>query len=461
MNATTVPGAISGYDAMLKRFGTLTFKETFERAARMADEGWGQAERRHFDLANTASLLVDDPDSRRTFLVGDRAPNLYAIIRNPSLARALRLIQQEGRDAFYRGDIAKAIVEKVQGNGGVMTPRDLAEFESEWVEPISTSYHGYDVFELPPPGQGFAALEMLNILEVCVPKLGFSLAALGPTNPMYWHLMVEAKKLAYADLLAHNADPKFSAVPVSRLISKQYAETLCSRINPDCRVEDRRAREHGWRNDLSDDGGSLGEHGVADSQRVQRVRQRGDGRPVRLRAPESRHGVFSRPAQPECRRAAQASVPHHHRRLRDEGWPAAHDLRQHGRDRAAGNPRAAHGEPDRPRHERADDDRRGALHAQPERQRRAARGRSLRPGRQRPARQRARRACGRRARPSVAIRASCSRAIRRFPSLSSIDAASRTIVRSTVSTALDPIIGRTVRLSAGNATARVQFCAVG
>ena len=233
VNATTVPGAISGYDAMLKRFGTLTFKETLERAARLADEGWGQAERRHFDLANTAPLLVDDPDSRRTFLVDDRAPNLYSIIRNPSLARALRLIQQDGRDAFYRGDIAKAIVEKVQGNGGVMTSRDLADFESEWVEPISTNYHGYDIFELPPPGQGFAALEMLNILEVCVPKLGFSLAALGPTNPMYWHFVIEAKKLAYADLLAHNADPKFSAVPVSRLISKQYAETLCSRINPD------------------------------------------------------------------------------------------------------------------------------------------------------------------------------------------------------------------------------------
>ena len=232
VNATTVPGAISGYDAMLKRFGTLTFKETLERAARLADEGWGQAERRHFDLVNTAPVLLDDTDSRRTFLVGDRVPSLYSIIRNPTLARALRLLQSEGRDAFYKGDIAEAIVEKVQGEGGVMTREDLAEFESEWVEPISTNYHGYDVFELPPPGQGFAALEMLNILEVCVPKLGFSLAKLGHTDPMYWHLIIEAKKLAYADLLAHNADPKFSTVPVSRLLSKEYAATLCSRINP-------------------------------------------------------------------------------------------------------------------------------------------------------------------------------------------------------------------------------------
>jgi gamma-glutamyltranspeptidase/glutathione hydrolase len=232
VNATTVPGAISGYAAMLERFGTLTFKETFERAARLADEGWGQAERRHADLTGTAPVLLRDPDSRRTFLIGDDVPPLYAIIRNPALARALRLLQNEGRDAFYRGDIAAAIVEKVQGNGGVMTRSDLAEFQSEWVEPISTNYHGYDVFELPPPGQGFAALEMLNILEVCVPKLGFSLAALGPSNPMYWHLMIEAKKLAYSDLLAHNADPRFSAIPVGRLLSKEYAATLCSRIDP-------------------------------------------------------------------------------------------------------------------------------------------------------------------------------------------------------------------------------------
>jgi gamma-glutamyltranspeptidase/glutathione hydrolase len=232
VNAVTVPGAVSGYAAMLERFGTLTFKETLERAARIADEGWGLAERRHFDLVNTAPVLLDDTDSRRTFLVGDQTPRLYAVIRNPALARALRLIQNEGRDAFYRGDIADAIVEKVQGNGGVMTREDLAEFESEWVEPISTSYHGYDVFELPPPGQGFAALEMLNILEVCVPKLGFSLARLGPADPMYWHLLIEAKKLAYGDLLEHNADPKFSTVPVSRLLSKEYAASFCGRIDP-------------------------------------------------------------------------------------------------------------------------------------------------------------------------------------------------------------------------------------
>jgi gamma-glutamyltranspeptidase/glutathione hydrolase len=231
VNAATVPGAISGYDALLKRFGTLTFKETFEPAARVAEEGWGQAERRHADLRGAAKGLAADADSRQTFLNGDRAPDLYSIIRNPALAKALRLLQKDGRDAFYRGEIADAIVAKVQAGGGVMTRSDLAEFQSEWVDPISTTYHGYDVFELPPPGQGFAALQMLNILDVCVPKLGHSLEKLGPSNPMYWHLMVEAKKLAYSDLYAYNADPKFASVPVDRLLSKAYAATLCDRID--------------------------------------------------------------------------------------------------------------------------------------------------------------------------------------------------------------------------------------
>jgi len=232
VNSATVPGAVSGYDALLKRFGTLGFKETFERAARIADEGWGLAERRHNDLKNATNGLRNDPDSKETFLVNGETPALYSIIRNPALAKALRLIQAQGRDAFYRGAIADAIVAKVSANGGVMTKADLGEFQSEWTEPISTRYHGYDVFELPPPGQGFAALEMLNILDVCMPKFGTNLAALGPTSPQYWHYLVEAKKLAYSDLQSKNADPMFAKVPVSELISKEHAASLCSHIDP-------------------------------------------------------------------------------------------------------------------------------------------------------------------------------------------------------------------------------------
>jgi gamma-glutamyltranspeptidase / glutathione hydrolase len=232
VNAATVPGAVAGYDALLKRFGTMGFTETFERAARTADEGWGQAERRHDDTRGALNGLRGDPDAKQIFLNGEDAPALYSIIRNPNLSKALRLIQAEGRDAFYKGAIADAIVQKVQANGGVMTKKDLAKYEPEWVEPITTSYHGYDIFQLPPPGQGFAALEMLNILETCVPKLGYNLTQLGPSNPMYWHLMVEAKKLAYADLQARNGDPKFSNVPVKELISKSHAAGLCAKIDP-------------------------------------------------------------------------------------------------------------------------------------------------------------------------------------------------------------------------------------
>jgi gamma-glutamyltranspeptidase / glutathione hydrolase len=233
VNSATVPGAIAGYDALLTRFGTLGFKDTFERAARIAEEGWGLAERRHEDLLGAVKGLQADADSRQVFLdVGGNAPPLYSIIRNPNLAKALRLIQTQGKDAYYKGDIAAAIVKKVQADGGVMTLADLAAYQPEWVDTVSTNYHGYDVHQLPPPGQGFAALEMLNILEVCAPKLGVNLTTLGPADPMKWHLLVEAKKLAYADLLARNGDPKFTTVPVAQLTSKSYAATRCDKINP-------------------------------------------------------------------------------------------------------------------------------------------------------------------------------------------------------------------------------------
>jgi len=231
VNAATVPGAISGYDALLERFGTMGFDETFERAARLAEEGWGQSERRHSDLTSQQEKLLQDPDSAAVFLNEGEVPPLYSIIRNPGLADALRLIQEQGREAFYSGAIADALVAKVQSEGGVMTHEDLATFESEWVEPISTTYHGYDIFQLPPPGQGWAALEMLNILEVCAPEHGLNLSALGPSNPDYWHFMVEAKKLAYSDLQAYNADPLFSDVPLEQLLSKSYARGLCDRID--------------------------------------------------------------------------------------------------------------------------------------------------------------------------------------------------------------------------------------
>jgi gamma-glutamyltranspeptidase / glutathione hydrolase len=232
IDSVTVPGAVDGWDVLLKRAGTMTFKETLEPAAVLAEQGFGVTERIRNDWIYGATVLAKDPDSVKTYLVGGKPPNTYDIFRNPDLARTFRLLQAQGRDVFYKGEIAQAIVAKSRVLGGTMTPEDLLNTRATWETPLSTNYHGYDVYEMPPNTQGFAVLEMMNILEVCAPKLGMNLAALGPRSPEYWHLLVEAKKLAYADLYAFNADPGFATVPVSRLISKSYAAELCVHIDP-------------------------------------------------------------------------------------------------------------------------------------------------------------------------------------------------------------------------------------
>ena len=231
VDSATVPGAVDGWDALLKRAGTLTFKETLEPAAHLAEQGFGITERIRNDWIYGAQVLSQDPDSVRTYLVDGKPPRLYDIFRNPDLARTLRLLQAQGRDAFYSGEIGKAIVAKMTALGGTMSLEDLTATKATWETPLTTNYHGYDVYEMPPNTQGMAVLEMLNLLEVCAPKLDIDLARLGPRSPAYWHFLVEAKKLAYADLYAFDGDPAFSPVPVARLTSKEYAAGLCGRIN--------------------------------------------------------------------------------------------------------------------------------------------------------------------------------------------------------------------------------------
>jgi gamma-glutamyltranspeptidase/glutathione hydrolase len=174
-----------------------------------------------------------DPDSVKTWYVNGAPPVEGQIYRNPGLARAFRLLQKYGRDVFYRGEIARAIVAKSRALGGTMTLSDLANYRGEWVQPLRTTYHSYAVLELPPPSQGFATNEALNILQECIPKTlpGQSLATLGPARPEYWHLLVEAKKLAYADLYARNADPDRTNVPVQTLLSPAHANSLCSKFD--------------------------------------------------------------------------------------------------------------------------------------------------------------------------------------------------------------------------------------
>jgi gamma-glutamyltranspeptidase / glutathione hydrolase len=236
----TVPGTVWGWDAVLKRFGTLTFKEVLQPAAEYAEQGFPVSERIAHDwrlppaLPLRACCAERDPDSIKTWLIDGRPPKPGQLFRNPDLARTFRLLQAQGADVFYHGEIARAIIAKSSALGGTMTPADLANYHGEWVEPAMTRYHGFEVAELPPPSQAWAADEMLNILEACVPRWapGQTLASLGPRSAKYWHFLVEAKKLAYRDLYRFNADPDFAAVPVQKLLAKSYAESLCAKVDP-------------------------------------------------------------------------------------------------------------------------------------------------------------------------------------------------------------------------------------
>jgi len=236
----TVPGTVWGWQAVLQRFGTLTLKEVLEPAARYAQDGFPVSERIASDwvLPNALPLkgccTRPDPDSVKVWYVNGQPPSAGQIFRNPDFARTIRLLQAQGADAFYRGEIARAIVAKSQALGGTMTLADLANYHGEWVEPARTQYHGYQVLELPPPAQAWATNEVLNILQACVPQWasGDTLASLGPTHPQYWHMLIEAKKLAYADLYRYNADPDFASVPLAKLLSAAHAASQCAKFDP-------------------------------------------------------------------------------------------------------------------------------------------------------------------------------------------------------------------------------------
>ncbi|MDE2220552.1 MAG: gamma-glutamyltransferase [Gammaproteobacteria bacterium] len=229
-----VPGAVDGWDQLLRRAGTMDFRKVLQPAVELAEQGFPWSQRVAAEMADTYTYnkqVRADPDTLDTYYPHGALPAPGVIFRNPGLARAFRALQKHGRDAFYQGEIARAIVAKSNALGGTLTAADLADFHAEWVTPLSTSYHGFDVYELPPNGQGFAVLEELNLLEACVPRLGFELAKLGPASPDYWHLLVETKKIAFADLDRYNADPRFARVPIEKLISKDYAAAQCARID--------------------------------------------------------------------------------------------------------------------------------------------------------------------------------------------------------------------------------------
>ncbi len=236
----TVPGTVWGWQAALQRFGTLSFRELLEPAAESARNGFPVSERIASDwiLPNALPLrgccTQLDPDSVKVWYMNGQPPSPGQIFRNPDLARTFRLLQEQGADAFYKGEIARAIVAKSRALGGTMTMEDLANYHGEWVEAARGQYHGYEVLELPPPSQAWAANEMLNILQECLPKWAprATLASLGPTNPQYWHMLIKAKKLAYADLFRYNADPDFVNIPLAQLLSSAHAASLCAKFDP-------------------------------------------------------------------------------------------------------------------------------------------------------------------------------------------------------------------------------------
>ncbi|MBZ5622127.1 MAG: gamma-glutamyltransferase [Acidobacteriia bacterium] len=226
IQAVTVPGCVDGWAKLHKRFGKLPWKDLFQPAIYYADHGYPVTEMIREAWKEEEAKLAKDQNGQKVFLIHGAAPAMGQMFRNPQMAAALRLISTEGEAAFYRGAIAKAILKTSDRLGGKMNLADLSEFESEWVEPLATEYRGWKVYELPPNGQGIAAIEMLNILSV------LPLAAYQPRGLLELHTQIEAQKLAYQDLQRYVADMRFSKVPVEGMISMDYARERAKLIDP-------------------------------------------------------------------------------------------------------------------------------------------------------------------------------------------------------------------------------------
>jgi len=228
IHSFTVPGAVDGWWKMHQRYGKLPWKDLFQSAIAYAENGFPVSEAIQESWADPANQprIKANPESMRVFLPGGRPPREGDIFRNPEMARALRLVAEKGPDAMYKGEIAAAILKTSRHLGGTMTAEDLASFSAEWVQPISIDYRGWRVYELPPNGQGMAALEMLNIMETAPPT------PLGAFSALEMHKRIEAMKLAYADVRRYDADPHTYDAPVTQLLSKEYARKRAALIDP-------------------------------------------------------------------------------------------------------------------------------------------------------------------------------------------------------------------------------------
>lgn len=225
INSVTVPGAVDGWDKLLTKFGTMKFADVLAPAITHAEEGFSVGEVVEVFWKDSEKTLRADDATAKTYLINGHIPAVGEIFKNPDLAWSYKQIAAGGRDAYYKGEISKKILATFANHGGTMTAADMSGFNGEWVEPISTTYHGWTVHELPPNGQGIAALEMLNIME------NFPLKDYGHNSTRALHTMIEAKKLAYADMIRYNADPHFAKIPVDGLRSKEFAKSRAALIN--------------------------------------------------------------------------------------------------------------------------------------------------------------------------------------------------------------------------------------
>jgi gamma-glutamyltranspeptidase/glutathione hydrolase len=227
IDSVTVPGMVDGWTKLHDRFGHLPWRTLFRPAIFYAENGIPVPEMIHDYWKPSDGPLRAFPESRRVFLPGDHVPETGQVFRNPDLAGALRLIAAQGERVYYSGAIAQAILKTSAEHGGTMTADDLERYSAEWVEPLSTTYRDWTVYELPPNGDGMAALEMLNIMEQFPPDPA------GPHSPGELHTRIEAMKLAYADVKAYDGDPLFSTIPVPQLISKPFAVRRAKLIDPE------------------------------------------------------------------------------------------------------------------------------------------------------------------------------------------------------------------------------------
>jgi len=223
--SVTVPGVVAGWQALHDKFGKLGFDKLLAPAIYYAENGFPVNEITSRTWSAGAKVLALHPNASATFLIDGHTPRMGDIFKNPDLARSLRRIAEKGRDGYYTGPTADAILAISKEAGGTMTAADLAEFQPEWVTPIQTTYRGWTVSEIPPNGQGIAALMMLNLME------RYPLAEYGFHSPRALHVMIEAKKLAYADLLRYVADPRFAKVPVEPMLDKGRAAERAKLIN--------------------------------------------------------------------------------------------------------------------------------------------------------------------------------------------------------------------------------------